>query len=328
MNYLTVAETAEKWGISVQMVRRYCIQDRIPGAYLENESWFIPELAEKPAKEKVEHRERKIQEKPQPPLVKKLRQQKTKKMYHGLYDYVQTNLTYSNGRMASNRLMLTQITEIFETDKVKTGFEPIKVDDLIEATDHMLCVDHIIETATQTLTQTYIKRLHYLMFYGTFDERRGKCRIGVYRTKQNNLEKLKAPAAKDINSQMSKLIGEYERLPEVTLLQILDFHVRFERIRPFDDGNGRIGRLLMFKECLRHGVTPFILDDKRRSAYLEGLRLWDLDRSVLAEPCLKAQKRFENVIDTQQLLEEHHRQLLRDGFFRDKKRFDAEMEGK
>ena len=240
------------------------------------------------------------------------------KMYHGLYDYVQTNLTYSNGRMASNRLMLTQITEIFETDKVKTGFEPIKVDDLIEATDHMLCVDHIIDTATQALTQTYIKRLHYLMFYGTFDERRGKCRIGVYRTKQNNLDKLKAPAAKDINSQMSKLIGEYEHLQEVTLLQILDFHVRFERIRPFDDGNGRIGRLLMFKECLRHGVTPFILDDKRRSAYLEGLRLWDLDRSVLAAPCLEAQKRFENVIDTQRLLEEHHKQLLRAGFFKNK----------
>lgn len=125
------------------------------------------------------------------------------------------------------------------------------------------------------------------MFYGTFDERRGKCRIGSYRTKANNLEKLKASVPKDINSQMSKLLGEYERLPEVTLLQILDFHVRFERIRPFDDGSGKIGRLLMFKECLRHGVTPFILDDKRRSAYLEGLRLWDLDRSVLAAPASK-----------------------------------------
>ena len=325
--YITVSDAAKKWNISDRMVRRYCIQGRIQGAYQDDEVWFIPEDAEKPAR-KIPEEPEKPAPKPQPPLAKKLRQQKTKKMFHGLYDYVLTNLTYSNGRMASNRLMLTQITEIFETNKVKTGFEPIKVDDLIEATDHMLCVDHIIDTATQALTQTYIKRLHYLMFYGTFDERRGKCRIGVYRTKANNLEKLKAPPAKDINSQMSKLIGEYERLPEVTLLQILDFHVRFERIRPFDDGNGRLGRLLMFKECLRHSVTPFILDDKRRAAYLEGLRLWDLDRSVLAAPCLEAQKRFENVIDTQRLLEEHHKQLLRDGFFRDKKRFDAEKEGK
>ena len=326
MNYVKIKEIAKKWNISEQLVRRYCTAGRIPGTFQEDGIWYIPEYAEKP--ERAKNLEKSVRPKPQPPLVKKLRQQKTKKMYHGLYDYVQTNLTYSNGRMASNRLMLTQITEIFNTDKVKTGFEPIKVDDLIEATDHLLCVDHIIDTATQALTQTYIKRLHYLMFYGTFDERRGKCRIGVYRTKANNLDKLKAPAAKDINSQMSKLIGEYEHLQEVTLLQILDFHVRFERIRPFDDGNGRIGRLLMFKECLRHGVTPFILDDKRRSAYLEGLRLLDLDRSVLAAPCLEAQKRFENVIDTQRLLEEHHRQLLRDGFFRDKKRFDAEMEGK
>ena len=326
MQYISIKEAAQKWQISEQWARRYCVEGRIEGAYQKDMIWYVPEEAEKPERKKRE--DKPVVPKPQPPLVKKLRQQKTKKMYHGLYDYVQTNLTYSNGRMASNRLMLTQITEIFETDKVKTGFEPIKVDDLIEATDHLLCVDHIIDTATQALTQTYIKRLHYQMFYGTFDERRGKCRIGVYRTKANNLEKLKAPAAKDINSQMSKLIGEYEHLQEVTLLQILDFHVRFERIRPFDDGNGRIGRLLMFKECLRHGVTPFILDDKRRSAYLEGLRLWDLDRSVLAAPCLEAQKRFENVIDTQRLLEEHHRQLLRDGFFRERKRFEAEKEGK
>ena len=151
--YITVSDAAKKWNISDRMVRRYCIQGRIQGAYQEDEVWFIPEDAEKPAR-KIPEEPEKPAPKPQPPLAKKLRQQKTKKMFHGLYDYVQTNLTYSNGRMASNRLMLTQITEIFETAKVKTGFEPIKVDDLIEATDHMLCVDHIIDTATQALTQT------------------------------------------------------------------------------------------------------------------------------------------------------------------------------
>ena len=136
--YITVSDAAKKWNISDRMVRRYCIQGRIQGAYQDDEVWFIPEDAEKPAR-KIPEEPEKPAPKPQPPLAKKLRQQKTKKMFHGLYDYVQTNLTYSNGRMASNRLMLTQITEVFETDKVKTGFEPIKVDDLIEATDHMLC---------------------------------------------------------------------------------------------------------------------------------------------------------------------------------------------
>ena len=153
--FISVSDAAKKWKISDRMVRRYCIQGRIQGAYQEDEVWFIPEDAEKPER-KVPDIQENPTPKPQPPLVKKLRQQKTKKMFRGLYDYVQTNLTYSNCRMASNRLMLTQITEIFETDKVKTGFEPIKVDDLIEATDHMLCVDHIIDTATQALTQTYI----------------------------------------------------------------------------------------------------------------------------------------------------------------------------
>lgn len=222
MNYLIVPEIAEKCRVSSQMLRRYCIQNRISGAYLENEPWFSSEMAEKPEKARVEHRERKVPKTPQTPLVKKFRQQKTEKMFHGLYDYVQTNFTYSNWRMASNRLMLSQIPEIFETGKAKTGVEPIKVDDLIEATGHMLCVDHIIDTATEALTQTYIKRLYYLMFYGTFDERRGKCRIGTYRTRPKNLEKLKAHAPRNINSQMSKLLGEYERLPDVPLLQILD----------------------------------------------------------------------------------------------------------
>lgn len=150
MKYVFIKEITKKWNTSEQLVRRYCTAGKIPGTYQEDGIWYIPEYAEKP--ERIKNVEKSELPKPQPPLVKKLRQQKTKKMFHGLYDYVQAKLTYSNGRMASNRLTLTQITEIFETDKVKTGFEPIKVDDLIEATDHMLCVNHIIDTATQALT--------------------------------------------------------------------------------------------------------------------------------------------------------------------------------
>ena len=180
-------------------------------------------------------------------------------------DYIQINFCYSNNRMASNRLMRQQVEDIYQTDKVKVGFEPVKVDDLIEALNHLACVDYIIETAATPLSQAYIKRLHTMIGYGTISERKGLFRPGEYRHSPAAAGGTRFTPPKNISSQMSALIAEYESLDTVDHLQIVDFHVRFERIHPFEDANGRIGRLLMFKESLRHEVLPFILDDKRRA---------------------------------------------------------------
>ena len=183
------------------------------------------------------------------------------------------------------------------------GFEPIKVDDLIEAYNHLACVNYIIDTAMARLSQTYIRKLHSMIGYGTVAERKLLFRPGEYRKDNCILGKTKTTPPKNIGSQMSALISEYESLDKVELSQILDFHVRFERIHPFADGNGRLGRLLMFKECLRHEITPFILDDKRRTEYLKGIREWDMDKSTLFTPCLEAQARFQAQIDLQKLQE-------------------------
>ena len=296
MDYITISEMAEKWNISERMIRRYCIDGRIEGTIFEDNAWLIPEDAQKPLRKKKEAPELSI-------LVKKLQRQRTKKIYHGLYDYIQINFCYSSNRLASNRLMLNQVEEIYKKGKVSVGFEPIKVDDLIEAYNHIACVNYIIDTATVRLSQTYIRKLHSMIGYGTIAERKLLFHPGEYRKDTCTLGKTKTTPPKNIGSQMSALISEYESLDKVELSQILDFHVRFERIHPFADGNGRIGRLLMFKECLRHEITPFILDDKRRTEYLKGIREWDMDKSTLFTPCLEAQARFHAQIDLQKLQE-------------------------
>ena len=296
MDYITISEMAKRWNISARMIRRYCIDGRINGTIYIDNAWMIPENAEKPARRKKEA--------PQlPTLVKKLQRQRSKKVYHGLYDYIQVNFCYSSNRMASNRLMLNQVEEVYKKGKVSVGFEPIKVDDLIEAYNHLVCVNCIIDTATARLSQTYIRKLHSMIGYGTVAERKLLFHPGEYRKDNCALGKTKTTPPKNIGSQMSALISEYESLDKVELSQILDFHVRFERIRPFADGNGRVGRLLMFKECLRHEITPFILDDKRRTEYLKGIREWDMDKSTLFTPCLEAQARFQAQIDLQKLQE-------------------------
>ena len=296
MGYLTTKEVSVLWNTTEQMVRRYCRDGRIPGAVQKEGAWFVPEGTARPTRKK--------QEAPTvPKLVKQLQHQRTKKIYHGLYDYIQINFCYSSNRLASKRLMLTQVEEVYKKGKVSVGFEPIKVDDLIEAYNHFACVSHIIDTAAARISQSYIRKLHTMLSYGTMAERKLQFHPGEYRRDACTLGKTKTTPPKNINSQMNALIAEYESLDKVELAQILDFHVRFERIRPFTDGNGRIGRLLMFKECLRHEITPFILDDKRRTEYLKGIREWDMDKTTLFTPCLEAQARFQAQIDLQKLQE-------------------------
>ena len=296
MDYLTTKEVSVLWNTTEQMVRRYCRDGRIPGAVQKEGAWFVPEGTARPTRKK--------QEAPTvPKLVKQLQRQRTKKIYHGLYDYIQINFCYSSNRLASNRLMLTQVEEVYKKGKVSVGFEPIKVDDLIEAYNHFDCVSHIIDTAANRISQSYIRKLHTMLSYGTMAERKLQFHPGEYRRDTCIIGKTKTTPPKNINSQMNALIAEYESLDKVELAHILDFHVRFERIRPFADGNGRIGRLLMFKECLRHEITPFILDDKRRTEYLKGICEWGMDRTTLFTPCLEAQARFQAQIDLQKLQE-------------------------
>ena len=312
MQYISTKAASEKWAITEQLIRRYCRQERIPGAIQKEGAWLIPEDAKKPAK--IEPMEKDVPE--LPPLAKKLVRQKKKKNFHGLYDYVQTDLTYSSSRMASNRLTRQQVETIFKKGKVSVSFEPMKVSDLVEVLNHCVCVDYILDHVEEPLSQKFIKHLHYQLTFGTVDERRKKVTPGQYRTKNSyRTEPFMSPSDR-ISEKLKALVAEYESLEEVDRREILDFHVRFERIFPFEDCNGRIGRLIMFKECLRHEVMPFILDDKRRSRYLEGIREWDDDPGILSEVVMEAQSRFDAQIQLQ-MLAEHRQSFLPVGFMED-----------
>ena len=312
MQYISTKAASEKWAITEQLIRRYCRQERIPGAIQKEGAWLIPEDAKKPAK--IEPVEKEVPE--LPPLAKKLVRQKKKKNFHGLYDYVQTDLTYSSCRMASNRLTRGQVETIFKKGKVSVSFEPMKVSDLVEVLNHCVCVDYILDHVEEPLSQKFIKHLHYQLTFGTVDERRKKVTPGQYRTKNSyRTEPFMSPSDR-ISDKLKALVAEYESLDEVDRREILDFHVRFERIFPFEDCNGRIGRLIMFKECLRHEVMPFILDDKRRSRYLEGIRAWDNDPGILGEVVMEAQSRLDSQIKLQ-MLAEHRQSFLPVGFMED-----------
>ena len=302
MEYMTVKEAAEKWNTSVQVVRRFCRQERIAGVVQQEGAWLIPKYAKKPGRAEPMEAGAAIL----PALAQKLLRQKKKKSYHGLYDYVQINLTYSSCRMASNRLTRQQVETIFTKGKVSVSFEPMKVSDLVEVLNHCVCVDYILDHAQEPLTPKFIKDLHYQLVFGTVDDRRKRVAPGQFRSPKSSRKVPFMLPADQVSSKLKALIAEYEALTEVERRDILRFHVRFERIFPFEDCNGRIGRLILFKECLRHDVMPFVIDDKRRTRYLEGLREWDDDPGILTEVVMEAQSRFDAQIQLQNLSEYRH----------------------
>ena len=311
MEYISVKQAADKWDTSVQIVRRFCRQDRITGAIQRNGAWLIPSNARKPKRiEDIEEPEELS------PLAKTLIRQKKKKNFHGLYDYVQTDFTYSSCRMASNRLTRGQVETIFKKGKVSVSFEPMKVSDLVEVLNHCVCVDYVLDHIDEPLSTKFIKNLHYQLTFGTVDERKKKVTPGQFRTKSSQRKESFILPSDCVSDKLKLLTTRYESLDEVDRRDILDFHVRFERIFPFEDYNGRVGRLIMFKECLRHDVMPFVLDDKRRTRYLEGLREWDNDSSILAEVVMEAQSRFDAQIQLQKLAE-HRQNFLPVGFMED-----------
>lgn len=291
MDYMTVKEASEKWKLSERMIRKYCDQDRIEGVIHVSGVWAIPVDAPQPNETKPEVIEL-------TPLAKKIVYQRTKNNHFGIYEYIQVNLAYSSNRMASNRLTRQQVEELYRTNKIATAFEPMKVDDLIEVLNHFICVQYVVDNIATPLTPSLIKKLHGLLTYGTYADRKHKTRCGEFRKEPSKF----GMPPKEINRELTNLIKNYEQQP-ADMDRILDFHVRFERIRPFDDYNGRVGRVIMMKECLRHGVVPFIIDDKHRSEYIQGIAQWDINPETLCFASLRAQDRFQAYMELCRLMQ-------------------------
>ena len=290
MQYLSVAEIAKKWDVSERSVRNYCAHGRVLGAVLIGRTWNIPETAQKP------ERSNKKKEK-STTLLDILQDEKENKYSGGIYHKTQIDLTYNSNHMEGSRLTHDQTRYIFETNTIGIENEVLNVDDVIETANHFRCIDMIINYAKSALTEKFIKELHLILKNGTSDSRKEWFAVGDYKKMPNEVGGMETVLPEKVADRMKKLLSEYNRKEEKTLNDILDFHVKFERIHPFQDGNGRVGRLIMFKECLKYNIVPFIIEDDLKMFYYRGLKEWNNERGYLTDTCLTAQDRYKAYLD-------------------------------
>lgn len=290
MNYLSVAETAKKWNISERSVRNYCAQERIPGAVLIGKTWHIPENAEKPARSNGKKT-------PVKTLLSILQEEKRTKYAGGIYHKTQIDLTYNSNHIEGNRLTHDQTRYIFETNTIGVENEVLDVDDVIETSNHFRCIDLIIDHAASTLSEHFIKKLHHILKTGTSDSRKDWFAVGEYKRLPNEVGGMQTSLPEEVADRMKALLSDYNAVPKKTLDDILDFHVRFERIHPFQDGNGCVGRLIMFKECLKYNIVPFIIEENLKLFYYRGLKEWYNEKGYLTDTCLTAQDKYKVYLD-------------------------------
>ena len=274
MRYLSVAEMAKKWDVSERSVRNYCAHGRVLGAFLTGKTWNIPENAPKP------ERSNKKKEKSMT-LLDILQDEKANKYSGGIYHKTQIDLTYNSNHMEGSRLTHDQTRYIFETNTIGIEKEVLNVDDVIETANHFRCIDMIIDHAKSALTDKFIKELHLVLKNGTSDSRKDWFAVGDYKKLPNEAGGMETAPPEEVADRMKKLLSEYNNKEEKTFEDILDFHVKFEHIHPFQDGNGRVGRLIMFKECLKYNIVPFIIEDNLKMFYFRGLKEWNNEKGYL-----------------------------------------------
>ena len=290
MNYISAKEIAKKWNVSERSVRNYCAEGRVSGAYLVGKTWNIPENAEKP--------ERSNKSKATPKtLVDYLKSEMESRISGGIYHKIQVDLTYNSNHIEGSRLTHEQTRYIFETNTIGITESNVKVDDIIETANHFRCIDEIIKCANIALSEKFIKQLHFLLKTGTTDASKDWFLVGEYKKLPNEVGGMETSLPENVKNDMKKLLEEYNSKKQKTLEDIIDFHVKFERIHPFQDGNGRVGRLIMFKECLKYNIVPFIIDEDLKLFYYRGLREWTVEKGYLVDTCLTAQDKFKKYLD-------------------------------
>ena len=289
MSYISVTEFAKKYGISERTARNYCSLGKIEGAILVGRVWNIPADAELPGRKP---RRRKAM-----PLLVALRQQKEAKLKGGIYHKTQIDLTYNSNHIEGSRLTHAQTRYIFETNTIGVEGESIRVDDIIETTNHFRCIDLIIDRAEERLSESLIKELHSILKMGTSDSRKEWFVVGDYKRLPNEVGGNETTAPEDVHREMKALLKEYNSKKQKSFEDIVDLHQRFESIHPFQDGNGRVGRLVVFKECLANGYVPFIITDELKMFYYRGLREWNCVRGYLLDTCLAAQDNYKAMLD-------------------------------
>ena len=284
-----MTQFAEKYGISERTARNYCASGKIEGAFLTGKTWNIPADAVLP--------QRRTTKKKVSPLLAALREQKASKLKGGIYHRTQIDLTYNSNHIEGSRLTHDQTRYIFETNTIGITDETVNVDDIVETVNHFRCIDYIIDHAEDKLTENLVKQLHLMLKTGTSDSRKDWFAVGDYKLLPNEVGGQETCPPNEVHRQIKALLSGYTVIKQKSFEDILDFHVLFEQIHPFQDGNGRVGRLLMFKECLANGIVPFIITDDLKMFYYRGLREWGHISGYLTDTCLTAQDQYKSLLD-------------------------------
>ncbi len=287
MEFISVSQFAEKYGVSERTARNYCAVGKIEGAFLTGKTWNIPADAVLPQKTKL-----KIS-----PLLNRLRQEKESGLKGGIYHRTQIDLTYNSNHIEGSRLTKEQTRYIFETNTLGITAENTRIDDILETVNHFRCIDYIIVHATEKITEPHVKQLHSILKNNTSDSQKSWFAVGDYKRLANEVGGEETVQPHDVHKRMKTLLAEYNANKHVTFDDILDFHVQFERIHPFQDGNGRVGRLLIFWQCLQSGIVPFIITEELRMFYYRGLQNWGRINGYLHDTCLTAQDEYKKMME-------------------------------
>ena len=287
MAYISVIQFAEKYGISERTARNYCAQGKIEGAFLTGKTWNIPAdavLPKRGANKKI------------PPLLNVLREQKSSRLKGSIYHRTQIDLTYNSNHIEGSKLTHDQTRYIFETNTIGITDQAIRVDDILETVNHFRCIDYIIDYAEEKLTESLIKQLHVILKSGTSDSKKDWFMVGDYKRLPNEVGGMDTCPPNEVHQKMKVLLQEYNTIKQRTLEDILDFHVRFEKIHPFQDGNGRVGRLIMFKECVANNIVPIIITEELKMFYYRGLHEWGHINGYLTDTILTAQDQYKDLL--------------------------------
>ena len=287
MEYLSVKQYADEHGLPERTVRNWCTAGKIQGAFLTGKTWNIP--ADAPIPERTKQKVS--------PLLNRLREEKEAKLNGGIYHCTQIDLTYNSNHIEGSKLTHEQTRYIFETNTIGITDEAVNVDDIVETTNHFRCIDYIIDHANDKLTESMIKQLHQILKSGTSDSRKSWFNVGEYKRLPNEVGGIETTPPEEVHTQINSLIKSYNAIKNKTLEDIIDFHCKFERIHPFQDGNGRVGRLIMFKECLGNNIVPFIITDELKLFYYRGLSNWGKTNEYLRDTCLTAQDQYKALLD-------------------------------
>ena len=289
MKFVSVSQFAKERNLSERTVRHYCATGKIEGAFLTGKTWNIPE--------DFEFQKKKTNQKTnQNQLLHFLKEQKEMNLKGGIYHRTQIDLTYNSNRIEGSKLSHEQTRFIFETNTIGLTKETVNVDDIIETLNHFKCIDLIIDKANTKLTESIIKELHLLLKSGTSDSRKSWFNVGEYKKLPNEVGGNETVSPKEVTQKMKQLLVNYNKIEQKTINDIVEFHYNFEIIHPFQDGNGRVGRLIMFKECLANNIVPFIIDEELKFYYYRGLQEWNNAKEYLTETCLTAQDNYKLIL--------------------------------